>query len=172
MSFFTSNFNLSLCDLNKQMIYIYTHTYANSRVHAHTHTLWWKYYLSIFQLNVLISLVAHGCLGKQQSQLREAESIHLKGCQREGDREQRSQHDCKLTAALFSLRVAEFRYHYIHFHPFFWFAFRFFPFVQPKMMWLFSITNASCWFQLRQWKANKACYQDLKPKQPAAVYHI
>lgn len=34
-----------------------------------------------FQLNVLISLVAHGCLEKQQSQLQKAESIHLRGCQ-------------------------------------------------------------------------------------------
>lgn len=51
--------------------------------HTHTprHTVWWKCYLSISQLNVLISLVAHGCLGKQQSQLQKAESIHLRGCQ-------------------------------------------------------------------------------------------
>ncbi len=58
-----------------------THSLSLSLSHTHTHIEWWKCYLSIFQLNVLISLVAHGCLGKQQSQLQKAESIHLRGCQ-------------------------------------------------------------------------------------------
>lgn len=57
-----------------------THTLAHTH-NKRTHRGWWKCYLSIFQLNVLISLVAHGCLGKQQSQLQKAESIHLRGCQ-------------------------------------------------------------------------------------------
>lgn len=77
ISFFSSNFNLSVTLINRWC----THTQTHGCEHILSHTAWWKCYLSIFQLNVLISLVAHGCLGKQQSQLQKAASIHLRDCQ-------------------------------------------------------------------------------------------
>lgn len=63
-----------------------THARKLPATRTRAHKVWWKCYLSISQLNVLISLVAHGCLGKQQSQLQKAESIHLAGCQRRRQR--------------------------------------------------------------------------------------
>lgn len=64
----------------------HSQTHTSTHTHSRAHEVWWKCYLSISQLNVLISLVAHGCLGKQQSQLQKAESIHLAGCQRRRQR--------------------------------------------------------------------------------------
>lgn len=91
-----------------------THTQTHGCTHFLLHSVWWKCYLSIFQLNVLISLVAHGCLGKQQSQLQKAESIHLRDCQSVRQRAEASAlpetHGC----TIFSL--SQFRCYYRHFH--------------------------------------------------------
>lgn len=72
--------------INRRHMHSQTHTRKLPATRTRAHKVWWKCYLSISQLNVLISLVAHGCLGKQQSQLQKAESIHLAGCQRRRQR--------------------------------------------------------------------------------------